>query len=373
MSEYQEGRLPLAGATIVEINAPAAPVCLRLAASLATKIAADLGATVLKLEPAEGDAVRALPPLLPGAPAAEASALFQFLNTGKTALRLPAGEAERRRAVEVVLGGKVDAVVVEEGDPLAAALPARLPTVEIAGFPATVAKPHPRLSEFTVMALGGLLDMVGDPEREPLRLGGHQGAYPAGLSAFTALTAMLAARDRGLDPEPARVSLVETMLWVNWKAVSGAKADGKSPTRQGARSEFQVLPCRDGWIALVFTVTQFENLRRLVGPSPLDDPKFNDRAGRMKHVTEMYEVLAPWFAARGREEIYAAAQAAGVPLGPAYTPFDLLSDPQNVARDFITAVNHPALGELRMPRLPVHWNGRGFAPRAIAQGTAPWA
>lgn len=370
----ETGSRPLAGATIVEINAPAAPVCLRLAASLATKIAADLGARVLKLEPAGGDAVRGLAPLLPNGPAAERSALFQFLNTGKTALRLPEDASARRRAVELVLTDAVDAVVIEEGEPLADMVRAHLPAlVEIVGLPATVPAPHPRLSEFTVMALGGMLDMVGEPEREPLRLGGHQGAYPAGLAAFTALMAMLAATDRGLVPEPARISLVETMLWVNWKAVSGANADGKAPTRQGARSEFQVLRCRDGWIALVFTVTQFDNLRRLVGPSGLDDAKFDERADRIRHVAEMYEVLTPWFAARGREEIYAAAQAAGVPLGPVYSPHDLLTDPQNLARDFIRVMVHPGLGGLHMPRLPVLWNGRGFVPRAVAEGAAPWA
>lgn len=360
---------PLAAATIVELNAAGTVPCLRLAASLATKIAADLGARVIKLEPAEGDPVRNLPPLLPRGPDRERSALFQFLNTGKTTLRLPAEPAARRRAVELILTGGVDAVVMEEGEPLAdLARARRFGLVEIAGLPATVPPPHPRLSEFTVMALGGLLDMVGEPEREPLRLGGHQGAYPAGLAAFTALTAMLAAKDRGLAPGSARVSLVETMLWVNWKAASGAKADGRAPSRQGARSEFQVLPCRDGWIAVVFTVTQFDALRRLIGPSRLDDPKFDERAGRIERVTEMYEVLGPWFAARGREEIYAAAQAIGVPLGPVYTPGDMLEDPQHVARDFIAAMAHPELGTLRLPRLPVRWNGRGFAPRAVATG-----
>lgn len=365
-------RPPLADATVIEVNAPDAPVCLRLAASLATKIAADLGARVLKLEPAAGDCVRAMPPRLPHGPAAERSALFQFLNTGKATIRLPADAAARGRAVETLLSGKIDAVVAEEGEPSLALLRRRgLGLVEIAGFPATVPPPHPRLSEFTVLALGGLLDMVGEPEREPLRLGGHQGAYPAGLAAFTALTAMLAAKDRGLAVEPARVSLIETMLWVNWKAVSGAKADGRAPTRQGARSEFQVLPCRDGWIAVVFTVTQFDALRRLVGPSPLDDAKFDDRAGRIRHVRAMYEILAPWFAARGREEIYAAAQEAGVPLGPAYTPHDLLDDPQYLARDFIAAMPHAELGALRLPRLPVLWNDRGFPPRPVAAGALP--
>ena len=69
--------LPLARFTVLEVNDRDVPTCLRLAASMAGKIAADLGATVLKIEPPGGDPVRRAPPILPH----RQSALFQFLNT----------------------------------------------------------------------------------------------------------------------------------------------------------------------------------------------------------------------------------------------------------------------------------------------------
>lgn len=357
---------PLSGVSILEVNNPAAPLAVRLAASLAGKIAADLGARVVKLEPAGGDPVRRLPPLLPGGEDAERSAVFQFLNTGKLALGLPA--AHRREALETLLGGRVDLLLGEDGDEALAAAQARgIPTVEVAGWPAGVAGPKMPLSDFTVLALGGLLDMVGDPKREPLRLGGRQGSYAAGLSAFTALMAQLTARERGLVPEPARLSLIETIIWVNWKAICGADADGTAPTRQGERSEFQVLPCRDGWIALVFTVTQYGALCDLIGDPRLVDPKFRSRADRVRHGSELYGILKPWFAARDREAIYAEAQARGVPLGPAYTPADLLNDPQYLARGFIAEMTHPSLGPLKLPQVPVQWNGQSFTPSPVTR------
>src|SRR5260370_36113504 len=82
MSETDD--LPLARFTVVEVNDANVPLCLRLANSLAAKIAADLGADVLKIEPPGGDPVRRAPPFLPQG----GSALFQFLNTSKRALRL---------------------------------------------------------------------------------------------------------------------------------------------------------------------------------------------------------------------------------------------------------------------------------------------
>src|SRR6187455_1082756 len=84
--------LPLARFTVLEVNDRNMPTCLRLAASLAGKIAADLGATVLKIEPSGGDPVRHAPPLL----SQGESALFQFLNTSKRSLVLDLATDEGR-------------------------------------------------------------------------------------------------------------------------------------------------------------------------------------------------------------------------------------------------------------------------------------
>jgi crotonobetainyl-CoA:carnitine CoA-transferase CaiB-like acyl-CoA transferase len=361
-----ENTLPLAGLVILEIGNKLAPVCVRLATSLAGKIVTDIGARVIKLEPPGGDPVRYKPPfLLRGSIATARSALFEFLNAGKTSLVLPEDPSAARASVEVLLRKRIDAALMEDGDEMCAAVIDRgISVVEVAGWPATMPAPGPRLSEFTVLALGGLLDMVGDPDREPLKLGGHQASYSAGLSAFTALMALLAERDAGRTPLPARVSLIETVMWVNWKAVAGG--DGNAPTRQGADSEFQVVRCLDGWIAVVFAPTQFENLSDLVDCPTLREGRFSTRQGRIEHIRELYEQLSPWFASRTRAQIYAEAQACGVPLGPVCKPVDLHDDPQYAARNFIVPVADPSFGALRSPRLPVLWNGRAFGPSVTA-------
>ena len=61
----------------------------------------------------------------------------------------------------------------------------RATPIEIAAFPLEMNAASRPVSELTLLALGGLLHMVGEPERKPLRLGGHQASYPAGLTAFT--------------------------------------------------------------------------------------------------------------------------------------------------------------------------------------------
>jgi crotonobetainyl-CoA:carnitine CoA-transferase CaiB-like acyl-CoA transferase len=356
--ESLPGTLPLASFTVLEVNDRDVPLCLRLATSLAAKIAADLGATVLKIEPTDGDPVRRAPPLLPQGE----SALFQFLNTSKRSVTLDLASAAGRTNLAKLLQ-TADAVLFEEPAsivPLAHA--GRATPIEIAAFPLEMKAAARPVSEFTLLALSGLLHMVGEPERKPLRLGGHQASYAAGLTAFTGLSAALAARDAGLTPSPVRVSLAEVLQWVNWKAASGAEATGSSPGREGKNSEFQIVPCRDGHVAVVYTVTQWPALRALIDPR-LNDPKFDTRAGRRKHVAELYEIITPWFADKTRAEIQAMAQAKGVPFGPIFSPAELLETEQYVARGFLADLDHPRLGRLRMPQLPVQWNGLSFAPR----------
>ena len=141
--------------------------------------------------------------------------------------------------------------------------------IEIAAFPLEMNAARRPVSEFTLQALGGLLHMVGEPERKPLRLGGHQASYAAGLTAFTGLTAALAARDAGQHAPPVRVSLAEVLQWVNWKAASGRGRHRHLARPRGQESEFQIVPCRDGHVAVVYTATQWPATRALIGdPRP---------------------------------------------------------------------------------------------------------
>jgi crotonobetainyl-CoA:carnitine CoA-transferase CaiB-like acyl-CoA transferase len=104
-------------------------------------------------------------------------------------------------------------------------------------------------------------------------------------------------------------------------------------------------------------------LRALIGDPRLEEATFATRAGRRRHVAELYAILTPWFADKTRSEIQKAAQAEGVPFGPIFTLPELLDAEQYVARAFLANLQQPALGNVLMPRLPVQWNGRSFAPR----------
>ncbi|HVY16957.1 MAG TPA: CoA transferase [Rhodopila sp.] len=333
---------PLAGTTIIEALSADCPLALRLSVGFAGRLAADLGATVVKLEPPDGDPVRRLPPLDENG----RSTLFAFLNAGKRSV-LDASATGR-------LVGSADAVLRDRGR--------RVPDgpidVELSMIGARDAGSQ---TEFTILALGGMLDIVGDPARQPLRLGGHQLAYAAGLAAYTGLVASLLRRP---ERETVRVSLLEVAVWINWKSVASVAAMGKLSTRAGRAAEWSVVKCKDGYLALVHQAQDWGGLRRLCDDPRLDDPLFADPPNRAKNAAALADVVEAALAPMTRAELQTRAMALRLPLGAVWEIGDLLEDAQVTARGFLALAEADG-APIRMPRLPVLWNGQAFPPGAV--------
>lgn len=204
-------------------------------------------------------------------------------------------------------------------------------------------------SAFTIAAETGLLDIVGDPEREPLTLPLHQLAKSAGLAAYAAGAALLFA---GV-PAQAEVSLRDVASWLNWKNLIVADANGTSPSRLGRGSEWQVVRCADGWIGLVYRDQDWAALKSLVGDPALDDPVLNIRANRRRDASRIAGIVETSFRDKTRDEIMAYASRHRIPLGPVLTTGEVVQDAQSVARKAFRSVD----GRIQ-PRLPALWNGR---------------
>jgi crotonobetainyl-CoA:carnitine CoA-transferase CaiB-like acyl-CoA transferase len=116
--------------------------------------------------------------------------------------------------------------------------------------------------------------------------------------------------------------------------------------------------CRDGWVALVYTPIQFDRVQAMFGDLAVADPSGLALHDRYVHFAR---AVAPWFAERTRAEVYAAAREHGVPLGPVYSPRELLSDEQYAARDFLASDG--LVPGVVFPRSPMTWNGARLVPR----------
>lgn len=363
---------PLAGLRIVERTGLNSPPGERLAVMLAGRMAADLGATVLKIELPGGDPLRA----------GEGAASFAFLNAGKQSHVVSEGDAGR--VMHLLEGADAliaDSITAASAGAPGATLPPDRPTAIVSvSLLGPDAPPEAPASEFTVMALGGMLDIVGDPAREPLRLGGHQLAYSAGLSALTGLAAALCLPARqayGVRiPETVHVSLLETAIWLNWKSLASAAAGEPVPHRSGQSGDWPVLRCADGWVALVYQDADWPGLRKLAGDDPrLADPALATAAGRRGRTGEIGRVVEEYLLKLTRQEIHDRALAARLPLGPVSSVSELIDDPHFVAREFFQTVQSDKGGAtLLMPRLPLLWDGEALAiGRVPVPGTGPAA
>jgi len=100
----------------------------------------------------------------------------------------------------------------------------------------------------------------------------------------------------------------------------------------------------------VYQEKDWPPLRDLIGDPRLHDPRFASGPSRTANRAALLKVIGPWFAARTRAEITAAAQARRVPLGPVKWPAELLDDAQYRARGFLAPDG--------MPVLPAAWDGQ---------------
>lgn len=314
---------PLARRRVLDLGALCAQQPHALAVSMAAKLCADYGAEVIRPLPAGGEPLAALPPLLPGG----GSALDRFLNVGKR-LGPVAGQfhaaigdttALAQHATEVPIKARISVYGAGEDAPM---------------------------TELGLLALSGLLDIIGEAAPvPPSRLAGHQAAYAAALAVCTGLLAALrAGRDEIVD-----VSLFDTCVWLNWKTVAEVLVNGKVPAR-GATATWFTVPAKDGHVALVYQDKDWATLCDLIGDPRLHDARFATGSARGANRTALYKIVAPWFAARARAEITAAAQARRIPIGPVKWPAELLDDAQYRARGFLAHDGAPSL--------PLAWDGR---------------
>lgn len=310
---------------------------------MAGKIAAELGADVTVLAPAEGHPVRALPPFFQGAE--RRSTLFEFLHGAKT---IVSGSSESDLAGHAA---HADALLVDS----AVTLPREKTAVVISTFGPWQTELKEPASELTIMAVAGVLHLIGLQAGRPMRLPGHQPAYAAGLAAFLAMNAALMAP----SPKIADVSLLDAVLWVNWKVISEPLLESSAAGK--VVNEWQVVEAADGHIALVYMDRDWPALVDLVGDLRLREPRFSTRPGRLEHLDDLMAVLRPWFAARRKADIYREAKLRSIPLGPVWSVADLARDAQYLERDFWSTTPTGI-----MPRLPAVWNNA--RPRAASLG-----
>jgi len=334
---------PLAGVRVLELGN-------YIAAPTAGRMLADFGAEVIKVErPVTGDELRNWR-LYSG----DTSMLYRTINRNKKSIVIDL-KTERGREIVLDLVRHCD-VLLENFRP---------GTLEKWGLgPEELDRVNPelvitRISAFgqtgplserpgfaaVAEAFGGLRELVGDPDRPPVRTGVSIGDSIAGIYAAFGTVMALFQRERVKVPLAQRVidvALNESVLSVMESLVPDYLAYGVTRERVGGRMEgiapSNAYPCADGTSIIVAGNGDaiFQRYMQTIGrPDLAEDPELQSNAGRWQRREELDTAIGQWTILHDRDEALKLLDEAGVPSGPIYTAADICADEQYEARNMI--------------------------------------
>lgn len=364
-----------------------------IAAPFATRVLADMGAEVIKVEPPDGDPVRSW-----GAQIDGRSLWWSVHGRNKrcVTLNLKAPEA-REIALELV--ARADAVVenfrpglMEKfglgPEDLAGVKPGCV-LVRISGFGQTGPRRLDPSFGMIGEAIGGIRHLTGYPpevtDLPPVRTGVSLGDSVAGLYGAIGLLAALHERRARPPAEgtPARVvdvALTESVLSLLEGMLPEYGALGRIRGPNGARiptaAPSSAYRCADGaWIVIGGNSQPlFEKLCELMRkPDLARDPDFADNPSRVKNVDALDAAISAWVARRPAEEVVMDLENAGIPASKIYTVADIVADAQYRSREGVRAVPDPVLHQdilhpTPVPRFEGVGTGEGIAWTGPAVG-----
>ena len=362
---------PLAGLKVLEL-------ARILAGPWAGQTLADLGADVVKVErPGTGDDTRAWgPPFITGEAGERLdSAYFHACNRGKRSLAIDF-EQEEGRALVRDLAARADVLIENfktgglrkyglDYHSLKAVNP-RLVYCSVTGFGHDGPYAARAGYDFIVQGMGGAMDLTGEPDGEPQKVGWAESDVYTGLYSVIAIQAALTRRVMTGEGAEIDIALLDTQVAVLANQAMNFLVSGVSPRRMGNAHPnivpYQVFESADGPL-IVATGNDRQNLDLLsfLGLAELaDDPRFKTNADRVRNRVGFGEIVKAAVKTQSREKLLAALDAANVPAGPINQVGEAFADPQVVARGL--RIELPATGArggtVPSVRAPMRIDGR---------------
>jgi benzylsuccinate CoA-transferase BbsF subunit len=199
----------------------------------------------------------------------------------------------------------------------------------------------------TVQAFSGMTHLTSFPGQPPLGPGFSYADHIAGLYASLALLGALEHRRRTGEGQYIDISQVEAMTSLLGGAFLDYTASGKEPEPVGNTSTLaaphNVYPCKgeNRWCAIAaFTDDEWRGLKRILGnPAWAEDEKFATLSGRLDNRDELDRLIAAWTKEHTAEEVMSKLQENGVAAGVVQDAADLARDSHLKARGFF--IKHP--------------------------------
>ncbi|MDO8785816.1 MAG: CoA transferase, partial [Syntrophales bacterium] len=352
MATEEKETAPLTGLRILDLADEKGSFCSRLLA--------DMGTCVTKVERPGGDASRRIGPFWGNKPEANGSLFFWYHNAGKLGITLNLESAEGRE-IFLRLIGRTD-VVVETFPPgylekiglnyevLSKKNP-RLILASVTGFGQTGPYRGYKSCDIVASASGGQMYVCGTPDNPPIVPYGQQSYYAASLFAAVGILIALHERNSSGRGQHLDISLQESVA-ANLEHVMVRYFSENILTRRGGNLHWtgsaSLLPCKDGYIFITFN-REWETLVELLDSEgmacDLGEERWKEEEYRREHADYIVEVLSRWTMTRTKAELFELGQMMRFPWAPVNSPEELFHSPQLKARDFFSPVNHPGAGD----------------------------
>jgi crotonobetainyl-CoA:carnitine CoA-transferase CaiB-like acyl-CoA transferase len=352
---------PLAGIRVIDIGT-------MVAGPVSATLMADLGADVIKIEqPGRGDSLRHIGPAVEGE-----SLWWNVEGRNKKSVTLDLHHLEGQRILKEML--KNADVLVENFRPGILAkwnlswehlkqVNPKLVMLSVSGYGQTGPYANRAGYDRIALAMGGTLNATGYPDRAPVKLGTAMADYSTALFGAYGIMVALYHRDTH-DGEGQQIdlSLYETVFRFTDVMVTAFDKMGLPRERTG-NLHFAAAPgdhfetCDGRYIVL--TVSNDRMFGRLCEAIPAlgREDRYSTHAKRTECVEELNAIVADWIKSLPVLEVCRVLEEKGLAYSLIYSIKDIVADPHYEARGTIASVEHPKIGELKMPAVQPRFSG----------------
>ena len=360
----------LAGVTVLDFTRVlAGPYC--------TRLLADLGARVIKVErPGEGDEVRRGWFQLEEGRSDQAT-YFIRVNVGKLGVAIDLAQPKGRevvhdlvRVADVVVENFVPGVMARHGCDYAtlSAIKPDLVYCSISGFGQTGPWRERQAFAHIINAASGMMHLDQGDLDAPRASNLQAADVLAGTHAFGAILAALRRRDRTGRGAYLDVSMLEALIAADDVSYAAVLNGGES---QGSpRPAMGVFAVGDRHLALQTggAAALWPRLQALLGRADLaTDPRFETPDQRRRNWPALRDIIGEWLARFATvDEALDALRGARIPAAAVLMPQEVAAHAHLQARGAFPTVSHPARGEVRVTATPFQIDGRATAPAGAA-------
>jgi crotonobetainyl-CoA:carnitine CoA-transferase CaiB-like acyl-CoA transferase len=343
---------PLSGYRIIDLSQV-------LSGPAATRLLADQGADVIKVEPISGDLVRYMGPNRHGL-----SASFINSNHSKRSIAV---DLKTTAGVEIVARLLASADVFVQNfrpgaiermgfsEDVVRKIKSDIVYVSISGFGETGPYAHKRVYDPVIQALSGLAAIQRDRDSgRPKMVRTIIPDKTTAITAAQAITAALFVRERSGQGQHVKLAMLDTMVAYLWpEGMAGFTFIGKEV--KAARAQFAqdlIFQTTDGYItAGAVSDAEWEGMcLALEREEWIGDERFNTPNGRIINVAERLELTAEVLLTRSSAEWLSRLDDHGVPCAPVLERHEVFEHEQVRINEMVSEYDHPVAGRIRQPR-----------------------